>query len=614
MNQQEFVLFLESWFKGHGKKESELPVGAEECREWTTLAGIPLGSKLYFYKALETPGYPTVWGYFCEAGGKLSCRHFYKSASEAAWRAGTGIRYDGGWVKSAERVAEQKDISGNVVIQGHESGGYIFEGMVPNKLDQALDTYYAKHDSNVGREWRNHREWPVSIQNLKNYFVAPKTGLITDPGHIQTLYAKERKYVPAIPQNIRDGKAFDYKEGSVALQKDLQVGTKLKGTTGGMGKAHELKKYTPLWDWINQCLNNPTQPTITGRRHDILNETHSIHTYRLDGCEGKKSAMIEVAQTDASKNLSYVTPSGITIQAHTPICWIRSAYMLPETITSFGTYKYCPIDLAFLVQKPCDYVSQTSMDEANRLDVKTQKDRQGKLAFSSGPKQTETGRMHIIQKGGQDTYLMLALFNENTSPLLKQYKIKNNLSRFRHKYWQLPGIAKDIAKDHETLRILAVQGIYEYLSFQININKKGTVEKGHGKTGIKRAEMFFDRITAPNYDTAANLLNDTYQLFAKDKVNGVSCGGWFEGIGTKPNSLFTLCIRNILAYYLQGEIARELIEQAAPKKMKDFPGPANGITRALVKAIQLQTKKVENESTEAFLTRHSSDLLDALRS
>ena len=612
MKPLEFVQFLESWFSHHNK--SGLPVGTEECLEWTKLAGIPPGSKLYFYKALDAQGYPTVWGYFCDAGGMLSCRHFYKSASEAAWRAGTGLRPGGeGWVKSAEHCPQ------------HKSGGYIFEAMVPSTLDKALKDYYSNKKENkkldsITFNWMSQGLWDhiaKSNKDLVDYFISQTDNSkkkITTPSGIQSLYDSARQYRQAIPQNIKDGTTFDYEEGSVALQKDLKVGLKVKGTIGGKGKAHELKKYTPLWDWINQCLNKPPQQTITDRMHEILNEKHSIHTYKLEGCYDDKSAMIEIAQTDASKNLSSVTPSGITIKANTPVCWIRSAYMLPETITSFGTYDNCPIDLAFLVQKPCDYVSQTSMDEATRLNVKTvmvkDSKNKDKLKFKPGSEQTETGRMHIVQKGGQDTYLMLALFNENTSPLLKKYKDNKGLPRFEKKYWTIP----HVARDHEMLLRLTEEGVKEYLDIQSIPKKESGVERGHGKTGISRANTFNTHITNVNYEAATNLLTDIYQLFAKDKVNGVSCGGWFEGIGTKPNSLFTLCIRKILTYYLVNDPPKELMDQAGTKKMKDFPGPANGITRALVKAIQLQTKKKDDETTEAFLTRHSSELLDALRS
>ncbi len=119
MSSQQHWNRVTAWFDLNGQ-----PAGQAD-RNWPSI--IIKGKKFYLFDRFiySDSGYSVIYGY-CVKNNQLHCRMFYYSASEASWRAFTGFRRNGAWIKSAEQHGT------------HEPGGYIFEGMVCEELEDFL--------------------------------------------------------------------------------------------------------------------------------------------------------------------------------------------------------------------------------------------------------------------------------------------------------------------------------------------------------------------------------------------------------------------------------------------------------------------------------------------
>jgi hypothetical protein len=176
-------------------------------------------------------------------------------------------------------------------------------------------------------------------------------------------YAAERVYVDAIPgASLANLGGNQLKEGSVPMQEAFAQNAQGKR----VGLAHSIKREAGLWEWINTCLENKPAGSAT-RQHKTLGIDHTILYFELPGAANRQTLLVEIAYTPEKEHRYALRGAQQTIQLTTPVCWVRSAHVKNSEITSFGTYRDIPIDMAFLVQKPCDYVAQTSTFMADRL-------------------------------------------------------------------------------------------------------------------------------------------------------------------------------------------------------------------------------------------------------
>ncbi len=568
--------------------------------------------------AINLPDYPCVLGYYLRADGTLLCRHFYKSRSEASWRVGTGARWEyqdklgrnivSGWVKSAEGQ------------RGHISGGYIFEGMVVPELEKKLETWFQTNHRNAQHTniltSHDPQRFPFSQHPMTPAYSKHHNLFINDgrnPGGGSELvleYHRERHYYAVIPRNVYavDGQSDDENrqskqrllgrttQGSVPMQNDL------RNEGGRTGLAHDIKRHDALWGWVVSCLQAEDAALLVTRKpHDILGMSHSIQTFNLTRDIEPVTVKVEVARTDTAIHQTYVTPSGIQLAINSPICWVRSVY-IPGTVSTFGNYVDIPIDLAFLVQKPCDYVSQVAEEVASRLGVQTQLTENKREFIEAADRRHRFGH----------SYISLALFNETTSPLVKAYKVRNHLATFQYKYRALPNTRGELPE----LLLYVMLGVKTYLDL-FDESRGGQTARSHGSVGVNRANTFLEHISQARYQSE-HLPRDLYELFAHDRVNGRRMGRLLgDGINSKRHSLFTMVCKSLLSRYFQpgmvglqgfgvalGAPGLRVLKTALPV------GVENSIQRVVNKAAELN---MDGSALELEVEKHSAALLLALR-
>ena len=537
---------INDWYEKHGKKADRGFV--KQLSSFTTTNGAIL-----LHWAWTEEAYKTVYGYFLDKENTLYCRHFYQSVSEAAWRAGTGFRAGGAWVKGAEQ---------------HESnrGGYIFEGMVCSDLELKLEKFH----SNQQKEFDNQIDYEYD-QAMNEYLTGENNGIQpvkstkkNDGGNwsndlmkdkrsslylflvnrddnavgrgayrplsgIILEYVLERHWERFLPTHLFDE---DYQKTSAVLAQQTFKGAKqVRAGREVINIPKKIQKNNALWELLNQSLNSPSGNT-RNCTHEALKEDYKITTYQLIR-EGKQ-LYIEIGQSE-NKQRTYKFENEV-IYINSPVCWVRSIRSTDHT-TSFGNYITYPEDLCFLVQKPLDYIKQTSAYLASRNDVKTVI--KGKdLAFDGRQDNT-----NIIPKSEKDTYMLLALFNEKYCPLIQEYKNKNNLISFNKKSSIMQIDYNNFCKRSYAMIGMAKLACQQYLELADDAKAKGS-----GQNGINRVKAFQRLLIDLEVNNRQDqFCNHVIQLFKENKVNNAR-PGWsmFDSIRAKNNSFFTIFCQNVL--------------------------------------------------------------------
>jgi hypothetical protein len=144
---------------------------------------------------------------------------------------------------------------------------------------------------------------------------------------------------------------------------------------------------------------------------------------------------IEIAQTEDRLRHRYISyPDGVEGSEYptsktTPIVWIKNAFYPNSPISSFGTYTVIPIHLAFIVQKPCDYVS--SKDDPGQPNQQSPFYK-SQMFWDGASEQYRNDNNITFGVAGQ--YLNNALVNEAVSPLVKKYKENKHFDVFTNAY------------------------------------------------------------------------------------------------------------------------------------------------------------------------------------
>ena len=494
--------------------------------------------------------YKIILGYCKNSTGKLGCRIWYYSGSEANWRAFTGYRLNGAWMKGAEWLTE-------LTKRTYTSIGYINECFVTTEMHNALQKFWDEQQERNGDPddivdnvcpWGHHPFEEHLGGDLKvfKYLLGAKPPKDTkNTPDIGTTYDGEREFKPAnLDTRSVDTIALSGETGSVTIQEDYVMTTNQTVRRGKIG--HKFKRDTELYTWITSCLTHHL--SSESKYHPVLNASYTIWSYTLTGCkngsECSDDVVVEIAATDIPRAHEYIDYTTKTQSINTPICWVRDIYYKTSPTSSFGTRKWIPANLSFLVQKPCDYLKQTSDDYAQRTNIQ----------FNKTGKQKELTNTKISNVLGGGKYIILSMLNEATSPLIKSFKDEKHYPRFRGKY-HLPDPNKksampmplglDLGAECVLLKMRIKQGIDEYLSIQLKVSKSGFHdEASHGKEGVKRALAL--KSVIETCGTKEEVCETMSKCFKDNKV-GTFSGGLFSGIKTEATSLFTCVCRNLLS-------------------------------------------------------------------
>lgn len=546
------------WFKSQNKS-AETAVK----NKWHKIAMVEGGTSQVFYlryrfledisgRNVGAVAYKVILGYCVNSTGVLECRMWYYSGSEANWRAFTGYRTNGAWMKGAEWL-DKKDVK-----RTYTSIGYINECYVTPKMHDALQGFWdeeQKKNGNPENTVSNTCPWesnPFDFaldkdEDVFRYLLGAKPAKDTpNKPAIGVLYDGEREFRLAnLKTKSNEVVRLSKETGSVDIQNDYELSSNVQVRRAKLG--HKFKKDVDLYDWIKGCLNQPI--SSVKKYHPVLNASYTIWSYTLTGCKDggdlSDDLVVEIASTDLPQVHEYIDYSGKTQTISTPICWVRDVYYKTSPVTSFGTRKWIPANLSFLVQKPCDYLTQISDEYETRTNIKFQKDNKGKKEL------TDKSSVNVM---GGGKYINLSMLNEATSPLVKSFKDAKNYPRFRAKYHvQNPNkksalpmpLGLDLNGESVLLKMRIIQGIDEYLSIQLKVSKFGYQDDGsHGKDGVKRALEL--KSVIETCGTKDEICENMYRCFKDNKI-GTFSGGWFSGIRTEATSLFTCICRNLLS-------------------------------------------------------------------
>ncbi|KEI35957.1 hypothetical protein FRA_24c00420 [Francisella sp. W12-1067] len=320
-------------------------------------------------------GYKIILGRF-KYNNFERLRIWYRSKSESCWRAFTGFREDGSWQKGDEGGPD------------YRGSGYVFECMVAPELDKEFDDFFTKKlVKNINNLFLDIYTVKYSNFRLFDYLVATHNNN-QRPGIAQE-YAAERKFSrPLKDANVlpipKSGHENFSKVGSIAIQ---------KGYKGKLVNMSYLQNYHNLF-------GDALRAGHIGKRrsrHDVLNQDIDIDTYQFE--YNGEMYCYEIAKT-LNEVPHYSTRLNNNQPVNARVVWVRMLYQLDNNeVSSFGNYKVIPIEMAGLVQKPCDYSTQVANVYKNEIQ------QQGTL-------------------GG--AYVLLSVMNEITSPIIQQYKLINN--------------------------------------------------------------------------------------------------------------------------------------------------------------------------------------------
>ena len=540
-----------SWFALHDKDAAK----AKE-QKWHKMSA---GDKVFYLweRVLEVvkgrpagaSPYRIILGYTVDAG-KLKCRMWYYSGSEANWRAFTGYRSNGAWTKGAEY-----DKSQPVCTYTHM--GYINECFVTPEMHQSLQLFW--NQQKCQHEYESICPWPkppncepklAEDRKVFEYMVGLPTKSV--PCKLGEIYNGERQFKLAnLPENVDKATSDLTKEtGSTTIQEHYDVGLK-----GRIGVGHELKHDTNLYTWIKTCLAN--QVSAVQQYHPVLKIDYTVWSYTLKGnAKGGDCAddlIVEIAAGNSPKQHQYQDYTGTVQTVDTPVCWVRDVYYKASPTSSFGNRAHIPVNLAFLVQKPCDYLKQTSDYYATKTNIE----------FTDSGKNKKFTDITAINILGGGKYINLSMVNEATSPLIKAFKDGRSYPRFREKYhkakvaYNMVPVALPMLMGVDGLELddrvyflkrLVTMGIDEYLNIRCKAIKSSYGSSGHhGDAGLTRAAELNKAVQACT--TTQDVSKKMYDCFINNKI-GTFSGGFFSKIRTEPTSLFTCICRYLLTAFV----------------------------------------------------------------
>ncbi|MCI5209998.1 MAG: hypothetical protein D3910_14645 [Candidatus Electrothrix sp. ATG2] len=440
------INLLEEWYAGVTVDPSQLVKGEAKV----------IGEEPTFYltHSARFETYRVVLGYYREPTNgtttnlnpKLKPRLWYFSGSEGVWRASTGFRKNGAWKKGAEGLKK------------HRRVGYVMENIVTPIMNRELESFWQRveqenktrvldskilyvlkkfrrwgdgefepGESGKCNEWKKNR---INIGTLlSNYLTQPNDDTLAFNTLI-TQYDSERKYT-------EDGLIPSFRcEDSVQLttlgSTNLQLGFAVSDISDITKKSQEDAVKDPLY-WIiraeglwsdittqikpGKCIN-----TWVEASHQYIEGGIKVKVFRVQLGDNNVEYDIEICQSVNAFLMQCKDHSGVYRPVETPYCWVRNVRRSRCTCSSFGTPAKCPINLAFMVQKPMDYSQQTSLQYQKRifpgLTKRLEKmNRAGRREFLSNYPNTAEND-YINDK----TYINLTLFNEVSSPVICAYK------------------------------------------------------------------------------------------------------------------------------------------------------------------------------------------------
>lgn len=608
--------YFRLWFEKHNKIEGEKK--AEWVRE--TVATQTFYFSYCLVHSYSNPpktnpvkqdfpiSYKMILGY-AVVNGVLQARAWYFSGSEATWRAFTGWRVGGEWMKGAEGVAVVADDLGSI---GAELG-YVYECYTTVDMNNILQGFYEQvNGQNLGfcieglvpfdyteckverlNKQKNRKEEyevdlllpPLVDRDMYKFLVGDyatesevkkafedKSTKRSGIGEVFNSQANREYYRYAIPGIAANSKA-DENTYSNSVKIQTRYGVDLKNRMR-IGVGHELKRETGLSQWLLSCLENGS-PSERSAYHPVLGQDYIIRTYVLPPPANEGTLHVEIATTRQNVFHTYVDFSGAQKTVQTPICWIRDVYYRSSPINSFGTRKVIPLNLAFLVQKPCDYGTQVSKYYLEK---------------------TASSGKEIAGK-----YTNLSLLNEATSPLVKAFKDKMNYPRFRSKY--IPNKIS-LEKRLDYLQYLILLGIKEYGAIRNGTNDNRYNTKGHhGSDGATRATDLAQAVKESQTIDALQLA--MYNCFSKND--------WFNKIRTNETSLFTCVCRHLLSEFIDdGPAPAQVVRNSAPQVPH---GQNAGNAKCLNRMVNyiIQRPLPAGTSRERYITDESANLLNALK-
>ncbi|AJC48902.1 hypothetical protein SD28_04280 [Allofrancisella guangzhouensis] len=324
---------------------------------------------------IENGGYKFILG-----RGNGQPRIWYKSKSESCWRAFTGFRSGGGIQK------------GDEYNEDYRGSGYVFECMVIPKLDEKFDNIFtiAEKQNEIKTLPKLYKEiisYKLNNSNLFKYLVAEdEQEEQVEQAKVALDYSLEVKLSrPMKDANDLPKQGYNFSQiGNVEIQTDYR---------GELLGAVYLKDYYNLFSAALRAVH------VDHRRshHDALDDDIDIDTYQFK--YANKMYCYEIAATINSRP-HYYTKNNQRLKVDAKVVWVRTLYQLDNNeVSSFGNYKVIPIEMAGLVQKPCDYHDQVA--DVYNTEIK------------------EQGRVG-------KKYVLLSVINEISSPIVQQYKIIHN--------------------------------------------------------------------------------------------------------------------------------------------------------------------------------------------
>jgi hypothetical protein len=439
-------------------------------------------------------------------------------------------------------------MKGDELSRQHRDSGYIMECLVDHALEEKLETFYTQIKNANQLLEGTMMQIPAQHSNLLEelqHFLWPYAQRNGEPhkSDISEQYGNERQYIRPLRdrrsvyiQAIHDNNGIDRRMnlsriGNCNVQLSYEGYQNPRPAIG--------RDFTNnIWDELCNSLEDLNRSYNS--YHSTLGTGTTVDLYAIT-IEGERF-IIEFAQTGPQRiNLLRNTVNNANRgEAHidrinAPICWIRNIYKEDSDLTSFGTYKSIPISLAFLVQKPCDYIGQVS-PRARGEQV------------GDGLQQSLIGAAEI-----NNQYLKIALLNEITSPLLVEYKRRKELPlilpRHAHNvrradqrsYLYSYGDIFDDLKDKILVGIdnyLDITHRHRHRDNDLNRNHAGS----HGKKGRTRADQLQRAIR--DCDTIDDLGQILSQCFVNNRV-GTFTGGIFSKVRAHNMSLFTFVIESI---------------------------------------------------------------------